>query len=266
MSNFATNISEAELEELTALPRWQPLAIPDRAAFFAAHPECRVDAALLNELSDEIHSCARNLDPLASSERRAEITQEIVAGILDCATQYRRLDPVTGTPIFDFLAQTRGYVVRHAAGKVSSEIRRERRAAPTVTLGASLRGGNDFDDGEDLADDVMDADSPGPEDQAMYSDLVLRVNAQLNPDQRRVFALMVEGHQRPEIGQILGLARQRVHEYAEQIRPIMQAALEGRRIEPAKQPVSRRRPIRQRAVRIAPARQAPCRRDTALVA
>ena len=254
MSTFATNITEAERLELAALPRWQRPVIVDRAAFFVAHPECRVDAALLDELGDEIRSCARNLDPLASSERRAEITQEIVAGIIDCATHYRQLDPVSGAPIFDYLSQSRGYVVRHAAGPVSSEIRRDRRSAPTVTLGATLSGSSDFDDGEDLADDVMDTDTPTTESQVEYSDLVLRINAGLTPDQRQVFALMVEGHQRPEIGQLLGLARQRVHEYTEEIRLATTAALANRQIAPLERTSTHRRPVRRMVPRTASTR------------
>lgn len=226
---FAEAIEGEELEELQKLPRWQRPPITDRAAFLAAHPECRVTPELLEDLATEIHAVARSLDAYASRERQIEIETEIIAGIIDCATHYRTVDEASGEPNFDYLAQTKGYVVRHAAGKVSSDIRRERKEAALTTPLASAvslaEGDYDGADDEALIPDPADWDAAPIGEQVEFRDLVRRISESLTEDQIRVFALVVEGHTRPEIGSLLGLARQRVHEYMSSIRLATAAAL-----------------------------------------
>lgn len=226
---FAEMIEGEDLEELQKLPRWQRPVITDRAAFLAAHPQCRVTPELLEELAPEIHAVARSLDVYANRERQIEIETEIIAGIIDCATHYRTVEETTGEPDFDYLAQTRGYVVRHAAGKISSEIRRERKeAALTTPLLAALslaEGGEEGIEDEGLIADPADRNAEEIVEQIEFRDLVMRISQNLTPDQARVFVLVVEGHTRPEIGSLLGLARQRVHEYMASIRLATAAAL-----------------------------------------
>lgn len=226
---FAEGIEGEELEELQKLPRWQRPVITDRAAFLAAHPECRVTPELLEDLAGEIHAVARSLDSYANRERQIEIETEIIAGIIDCATYYRTIDDITGQPNFDYLAQTKGYVVRHASGKISSEIRRERKEAAVTTplLNALSLAEGEYEgaDEEGLIADPADWNAEAVGEQVEFRDLVIRINENLSPDQARVFALVVEGHTRPEIGSLLGLARQRVHEYMSSIRLATAAAL-----------------------------------------
>lgn len=213
--------------------RWLEPQIADYGSFFQEHPEAAVSSDLLTSLRDEVARRARTIDNNWDPERQRELQAEINLRIIEAATSYRSLDPVTNAPVFDYLQQHRGYIVHHAAGKVSSQFRRERReAARTLRL---LSIGSQESDEEDLGneerlEDVVDARSltSEPTAQMEHDELRDAISARLSPAQLKVFHLLDAGLTRPEIGQTLGLSRQTVHDHVVAIRKETSSALARR--------------------------------------
>jgi hypothetical protein len=200
---------------------WRVPEIADRASFLIEHPECLVTEGLLNRLAGEIHRRAATMVRSDDDLEVEDVESEIAAGIFECATHFRTLD-AEGRPIFDFLSQAPSYIVRHAAGKISSELRRERiRAGHTFSYDAPIEAsGDEADEGDELFIALADSGAGFNTDRLEFRELAAAVDERLrtdpvlrrDPTVRQVWSLFLTGHDRADIGALLGLRRQRVHE------------------------------------------------------
>lgn len=208
--------------------RWRAPGITDRSAFLAAHPECRPSDELLAELEPHLHYRARSIEPTADPDRHEELVSEILASIFECATHYRRTDPLTGEPVYDYLQQRAGYIVQHAAGRVYSAVRRQR--AADRHLRPQLLSATRWDDPEAGDMEIADASVPDLAELADAHELVEAIAGKLrNQTRRQVFRLLMAGLSRQEVGAELGIARQRVHDHVLAIRDAANEVLEHRR-------------------------------------
>ena len=200
---------------------WQAPQIADRSLFLRQHPQCVVDAALLENLGHYIEAQAHQLNRTCEEDLYEDIYAEIIAGIIECATYFRVLDD-QGQPIFDYLAQKPSYIVRHAAGKISSQIRRDRqRSKLTVSLDSPvILDSEDEEEEEGLLAVVSDPDAHADSGHLELLEIAREIDTQLADDEgaRQVWGLMMTGHDRREIGALLGLPRQRVHDRCLRIR------------------------------------------------
>lgn len=214
--------------ELEAPRRWIEEPIDDAAAFAAAHPETVVTPELWERLEPEIRRRARGLE--WNAERRPDVEAEIRLRIIEAARAYRDRD-AAGEPVYDYLAQGIGYIVQHAAGRVYSGLRRERRVAGSITtLGALADSRATREDGGE-GPAVLDPADPNPRDpieRGSEDELYLAIAAKLTPTQLRIFRLMREGWDRPQIGGLTGLARQSVHDHVAAIRKTTMEVLSER--------------------------------------
>lgn len=196
--------------------RWQETVIDDHAAFAQAHPETVISAELWSRLEPEIARRAALLEFDASPDTQAELRAELRARIIEAAKGYRTLD-ADGNPVFDYLDQAPRYIVWHAAGKVYSGLRRERRHQK-LTDRIELLGGED-EWGEPRPADVADPSTFGsPSEQMEHAELYAGIAERLFPAQRRVLELLEEGLDRGEIGERLGITRKTVHDHINAIR------------------------------------------------
>jgi len=208
--------------------RWRPADMADRASFLAAHPECRVTEEILARLEPEINHYASWIRRRSDELTCEDIRSEVIARLFECATYYREAD-AAGQPIFNFLEQATKYIVMHCAGHVSSELRRARNHQEiTVSYDAPLELSGD-DEGEEmlvtLADKSVSVDSERLEAQ----DLVNAVEERLrndpalaaDPSTRQVWDLIITDHDRTDIGALLGMRRQRVHERCAKLRSLI---------------------------------------------
>lgn len=212
-------------ETLTVLAsdaRWRAPEIDDRGSFLVEHPECLVTEGKLAELNLEIGRRAAYMFRQNDELTREDIESDVVAGILECATHYRELGD-DGQPIFDFLDQAPSYIVRHAAGRVSSELRRQRdRAKVTSSYDAPRRIGTAGDGGVGLLATIADTSAAVGSARVELLELTSAVEARCHDTTtRRVWYLILIGYDRAEIGQILGLRRQRVAERFNKLRDII---------------------------------------------
>ena len=206
----------------SAAARWQEPVIVDRAAFNAEHPETVVSAELWARLEPEISRRAALLEFDASSDTQNELRAELRARIIEAAAGYRHTDE-QGAPIFDYLQQAPRYIVWHAAGKVYSGLRRDRRHQK-MTDRIELLGGQD-EWGEPRPADVADPASYGsPSAKLEHAELLSGIAGRLSPAQRRVLSALEEGLDRGEIGERLNISRKTVHDH---IIAIRSAALEA---------------------------------------
>ena len=214
--------------DLATPKRWIEDPIEDHKAFAAAHPETVVTPELWAKFESEIRRRARALE--WDAERRSDVEAEIRLRIIEAARAYRDRDE-TGAPVYDYLDQGTGYIVQHAAGRVYSGLRRERRfAGSTVTLGAlaDARGGRaDGTEGPAILDPA-DPTRVDPLERGSEDELYLAIAAKLTPTQLRIFRLMREGWDRPQIGGLTGPARQSVHDHVASIRKITMDVLKER--------------------------------------
>ena len=208
---------------------WQAPEMAERATFLIEHPECRVTEDLLIALEGDIHRRAVQMVRSDDEFEVEDVESEIVAGIFECATYFRNLDAL-GRPIFDFLAQQPSYIVRHAAGKISSELRRERaRTELTYSYDTPIETGNEGDEGEELFVTMADPDAGFDTERLEFSELAVAVDERLrtdpilrhDPTVRQIWSLLVTGHDRADIGALLGLRRQRVHERFVRLRAVV---------------------------------------------
>jgi len=209
--------------------RWRAPENVEHRLFLDEHPQCRVTEDKWAELNRFIDWEAKDLFRRSHQMTVEDIRQEIVAGILECATYYRDLDE-DGRPVFDFLEQAPSYIVRHAAGSVSSELRRRRASAQrTYSYDAPIHLSSDDGDGEEistiLADPSAVVDSASVElhelCSAIYARLRSDANLRDNTTTRQVWNLILTGHNRTDIGALLGLRRQRVHECVVRLRDVI---------------------------------------------
>ena len=206
------------------LGRWRQPAFADRAAFLAEHPECRLTDAQLDGLRSEISYRASQLGGRAmTAEVRDDLETDIIAGILEAATKYRTVG-ADGQPVFDFLAQSKRYIVQHASHAACTNLRRDRRQVFTVPLASPLDA-LDHEDGlaGDRIPDPVDPSTVVSIAQLVAQDeadtrLVSAIRAQLGEAQRATLDLLLRGTRRAEVPGVTGLARQRVHEHVEAIR------------------------------------------------
>jgi hypothetical protein len=221
--------------------RWTEPNVSDWAAFREAHPETFVDADLLADLDSEIEARVRVMAPWADDEERTDLKSDLVLRVIEAATSYRETDE-RGQPIFDYLKQSRRYIVWHAAGKISSRLRRERRLE-TVRI-ADL-GPDDPDEPElnDGVDDLPDPQSFDPTEGLIHRDLRDAIANRLSRAQLRVFRLLEAGYTWREIGRLLRLDRRTIHSHRTAIRSVTKRVLEARG-EPA--PIDRPRPAPRR--------------------
>ena len=202
--------------------RWQEPAVTDRAAFVAAHPETVVSTELWARLEPEISRRAALLEFDASPDTQNELRAELRARIIEAASGYRHTDE-QGEPIFDYLQQAPRYIVWHAAGKVYSGLRRDRRNQK-MTDRIELLGGQD-EWGDPRPSDVADPTTHGSPTEALeHAELFSGIAARLSPAQLRVLAALEEGLDRGEIGERLDISRKTVHDHVNAIR---NAALEA---------------------------------------
>jgi hypothetical protein len=209
---------------------WRAPEIADRASFLIEHPECLVTEDLLNRLMVDIHRRAAAMARDDDELELEDVESEIVAGLFECATHFRRRD-AAGQPIFDFLAQQPTYIVRHAAGSVSSELRRQRvRAHHTFSYDTPIEAsGDDADEGDELFITLADSKAGFSTDRLELRELAAAVDERLRTDPvlrrdptiRQVWSLFLTGHDRADIGALLGLRRQRVHERCLRLRPVI---------------------------------------------
>jgi len=199
---------------------WQAPQIADRNLFLRQHPQCVVDATLLEKLGRYIEAQAHQLNRTCEEDLYEDIYAEIVTGIIECAT-YFRISDEQGQPIFDYLAQKPSYIVRHAAGKISSQIRRDRQNAKlTVSLNSPIILDSEDEEEEGLLAIVSDPNARADSGHLELLEIARQIDAQLGDDEgaRQVWGLMMTGHDRREIGALLGLPRQRVHDRCLRIR------------------------------------------------
>jgi hypothetical protein len=202
--------------------RWQEPVIDDHAAFAQAHPETVVSEELWLRLEPEIARRAALLEFDANPDTQAELRAELRARIIEAAKGYRETD-TDGNPVFDYLEQAPRYIVWHAAGKVYSGLRRERRHQK-LTDRIELLGGDD-QWGDPQPAEVADPSTFGsPAEQLEHAELFRGIAERLFPAQRRVLELLEEGLDRGEIGERLGITRKTVHDH---INAIRLAALEA---------------------------------------
>ena len=222
-------MEEQALETTSAEPRWQAPEMVDRASFLAAHPECVVSPEIFARLEPEIDHYAswirRRSDELTSED----IKSEVVARILECATFYRHTDE-EGQPIYDFLAQSTKYIVMHAAGKVSSELRRSRNHQEvTVSYDAPIDVSAEGEEGDEMLVTIADTSATVDTANLEVADLIRAVEERLRSDPKlrddvtthQVWELTLTGHDRTDIGALLGIRRQRVHERCAKLRTII---------------------------------------------
>lgn len=211
------------------LGRWRPVKIEDREAFLRDHPECRLTEAAYQELKSAIKSRINKLDPSGTKERKADLETDILTGILDSATHYRETDPTTGQPIFDFLAQSKGYIVQHASHRACTMLRHERDASknempfPTAALVSEFHAGGGPNDMVPTPD-PLDSSGAFAVDNVDTVNLRTALEAQLTPSQMRTLEIVLDGGRRSDVVAITGLARQRVHEHMLAIRAAYLAA------------------------------------------
>jgi RNA polymerase sigma factor (sigma-70 family) len=204
-----------------AAGRWQEPEILDRAAFASAHPETVVTPELWERLEPEIRRRASLLDFDSSAHVQADLQAELRLRIIEAATAFRRTD-ADGEPVFDYLEQHPRYVVWHAAGRVYSTLRRDRRGTKVTDSIESLGGEDEW--GEPTPAEVLDpATLASPTDALEHGELLAGIRERLFPAQQRVLEMLDEGLDRGEIGERLGISRQTVHGHLQAIR---EAALE----------------------------------------
>jgi biotin operon repressor len=218
MKSRAAGTAKAVPEPTPPAARWVEPAIEDHAAFALEHPETVVTPELWARFEPEIRRRARALE--WDAERRLDVEAEIRLRIIEAARGYRQLDE-HGEPVFDYLAQNTGYIVQHAAGWVYSGLRRERReAGSTVLLGALAESRSEREEGGE-APAILDPADPtilDPLARTNEEQLYHAVAARLTRTQLRVFRLMREGWDRAQIGQMVGLSRQSIHDHVSAIR------------------------------------------------
>jgi len=207
---------------------WRSPEIADRSAFLKAHPECLVTPDILAALEPEIRWRASLMVRARDELTFEDVVADIIAGIFECATQYRFTDEL-GNPVFDYLAQVPAYVVRHAAGHSSSYLRRARKQAEaTFSYDAPLEN-----DGIESDDDVcytpVDAGAEITSGNIEFAQMVGAIAARIEADPvlrrdpylAQIWSLLATGHDRGDIAALLGVRRQRVHDRCPKLRVLM---------------------------------------------
>jgi len=207
---------------------WRSPEIADRSAFLKVHPECLVTPEVLAVLEPEIRWRASLMVRARDELTLEDVISDIIAGIFECATQYRFTDEL-GYPVFDYLAQVPSYVVRHAAGHSSSYLRKVRKQAEvTFSYDAPLEG-----DGIESDDEVcytpVDPSAEITSGNIEFSQMVGAIAARLesdpvlrrDPSLSQIWSLLATGHDRADIAALLGVRRQRVHDRCAKLRGLM---------------------------------------------
>lgn len=216
MSKTTRSSSAPATPRRPRVARWQEPVIDDHAAFAQAHPETVISESLWARLEPEIARRAALLEFDGSPDTQAELRAELRTRIIEAATGYRETD-ADGNPVFDYLEQAPRYIVWHAAGRVYSGLRRDRRHQK-LTDRIELLGGSD-EWGEPRPADVADPSTFGsPTAQMEHNELYAEISDRLFPAQRRVLELLEEGLDRGEIGERLGITRKTVHDHINAIR------------------------------------------------
>lgn len=214
MTPRSTSTREATTRPRAA--RWREPEVTDSAAFAASHPETVVTPELWARLEPEIRRRAALLEFDPDPDTQAELQAELRARIIEAARGFR-VTGADGEPVFDYLAQHPRYVVWHAAGRIYTSLRRDRRERK-VTDRIELLGGYD-EWGDPMPADVVDPSTFGsPSASLEHAQLYTGIAARLFPAQRRVLELLEEGLDRGEIGERLGISRKTVHDHINAIR------------------------------------------------
>jgi hypothetical protein len=225
----ANSIGSAAVPDQLTSTRWCAPEITDRPSFLRDHPQCVVTPDKLAELDHHIDRLADWMRRPGDELSVNDVRQEIVTRILECATHYRSLDD-DGQPIFDFLDQEPTYIVRNAAGMVSSQLRRQRaQARLTVSYDAPIAvrsdGGDDDCDGDGLLAVMCDSSVAVDATRVELWEFALTLTDRLCRDHDstlgQVWDLVLTGHDRRDIGALLGIRRQRVQERFAKLRTII---------------------------------------------
>lgn len=220
-------LEPAEAEAATPKNRWVEPVVDDYPAFYAAHPETHLSMADIEALRSEIHHRVRLLAPYASRDQHADLEADLTLRVLEAATGTREADPLTGEPVYDYMAQKPGYIVLHASGKVSSALRRHwKEIEATVTLDAIAPHPEDGD--EEGPVDVVDRATWRPTERLEHVELRDAIAAQLSNAELRVFRLLDAGLTRPEIAELLTLDRRTIHSHMAKIRKATEAVMAHR--------------------------------------
>ena len=256
-ARLAARIGADQAASAPAIDRWREEPLADPASFYAAHPECVVSGAMLDHLEPQIRLAVVRIDRLArqNQDRFEDLSSQIRLRIIEAATAWRRRDPASGEPVYDYLSQTDGYIVEHASGAVASHVRRERKIAEHLRL-TSLDGVGAYADLSDEADgEVAD---PASMHEGDFSDAVAEgidldrfkalVRSRLSPAERSVFDLLVVGFTRAEVPRQMSVSRQTVHPHMKAIQSAARVAMARMEQPDARRPYMglRRAPIASR--------------------
>lgn len=206
--------------------RWVEPVVEDYPAFYAAHPETRLTMADIEGLRAEIHRRVRKLAPYSSAEEHADLEADLTLRVLEAATGSRRRDELTGEPVYDYMAQEPVYIVLHASGKVSSNLRRHWKEIESTVPLEAIAPHTEDDDPDDLVD-VVDRTPFLPLARLEHSELSEAIATRLSPAQLRIFRLLDAGYERPEIAELLKLDRRTIHSHMAAIRVATEEILTG---------------------------------------
>lgn len=208
--------------------RWIETTPPDPAAFYEAHPQCVLTPERMAVLAPYVHQFARLAGNKFDIDQQEEQRQAIWVRIAECATAYRRTDPATGEPIYDFLEQQPSYIVMHAAARVRSSVRREVGAKERLGIISFQTPIPSSKEGETVElGSLVPARTVEAVDEASHRELATKIAARLSPAQRRLFVLIAEGATPAEAGHLIGLKRQTVHDHMKVIREVTREIVGG---------------------------------------